>query len=166
MQPKPDPVDHALESLGGQHWPEDYDNNKLKDKIMKDFNTNRTARFSRRRTLAATLAVVLLGTAGFAAAGGVAMVQGWFITVEVNGQAVDFDESNVDVQTDGDMVTFTFDGADIGAEEGDVISITTSPGHPGTITIGEYDGDVSKVEVQVTVENAEDEEENDEENDE
>lgn len=158
MQHQHDPVDHALESLGGQHWPEDYDNNKLKDKIMKDFNTNSASRFSRRTTLAATLAVVLLGTVGFAAAGGVQMVQSWFVTLEINGQPVDVELVPIDVQQDGNSVTLSFDGADIGAQDGDVISITASAGQNGQIVVDDVNGDVTKVDVQVKDKNAKDDE--------
>lgn len=158
MQHKHDPVDHALESLGGQHWPEDYDNNKLKDKIMKDFNTNRASRFSRRSTLVATLAVVLLGTAGFAAAGGVAMVRGWFVTLEINGEHVDVELVPIDVQQDGDTVTLTFDGADIGAEDGDVISISVGAGQNGQIIVDDINGNTTTVDIQVDGKNTKDDE--------
>jgi hypothetical protein len=58
---------------------------------MQAFHTNRSSSGPGRRGLVvALLAVALLGSVGFAAAGGVQMVKGWFmsVTVEVDGQVV------------------------------------------------------------------------------
>ena len=77
---------------------------------MREFNANRSEKHPRRRLImAAALAFVLLGGAGFAAAGGVEMVKSWFITIEVDGQPIaveDFD-GDITIEEDGEMTTVT-----------------------------------------------------------
>ena len=86
---------------------------------MREFQTKREAsRLSRRGALIAALAALALGSAGFAAAGGIEMIKGWFLTVEVkvNGEVVDtidIDEADVIIETDGDAVTLTIEELEI-----------------------------------------------------
>ncbi len=92
---------------------------------MQEFQTKRSSsRLGRHGALVATLAVLLLGTAGFAVAGGVEMVKGWFITVEVNGEIVDVDVADVTVETDGDMATLTIDIEDCDIETDGEATVT------------------------------------------
>jgi len=102
----------------------------------------RHSRVGRHRVLVGALAVLLLGGAGFAAAGGVEAVRGWFtatVTAEVNGEVTDVREVVFDEQgrasmpltlpdpgdEDGVTIGFTFEGgpAPGGAEGGEVIRI-------------------------------------------
>ena len=137
MTNRHDPVDNALEALGGRSWPGDFDNNKLKDRIMQDFQTKRTnSRFAGRGALVAMLAIGLLGATGFAAAGGLTMVQTWFISAEVNGEAVEIDDADVTVVTDGNSATITVDGLEGDFEEGDEITITATSDVDGSVTQG------------------------------
>ena len=115
---------------------------------MQDLRSNASdSRLGRRGALVAALAIVLLGTAGFAAAGGVEMVRGWFVTVEVNGVPVDVDDANIDIQTDGEMATITIDGLEVPEgdfEEGQVVTVTataTSAKGGGTVIVKEVSGD-------------------------
>ena len=92
---------------------------------MREFHTKRShSLLGRRGALALALACVVLGTTGFAAAGGIEIVKGWFITIEVNGEPVDIGDADIDVRTDGDAVTITVDGLDVDVEDGAVITIT------------------------------------------
>ncbi len=129
MTNKHDPVDNALESLGHRQWPADFDNNQLKDKIMQDFQTKRSSsRFGGRGTLVALLVIGVLGVSGFAAAGGLDIVQTWFITAEINGEPVELGDTEVTVETDGEAATLSIDVGSIEGdfEEGDEITITAS----------------------------------------
>ncbi len=118
---------------------------------MNEAQTKRTRSSWRQRpVLAATLALVLLGSAGFAAAGGIGMVKGWIISVELEGVdgTVAVDLEKIDIQTEGDTTTITVDSDDL-IIEGDVkdgakVTITaTNDG--GTIkTITDADGNVLK----------------------
>ncbi len=112
MQHPIDPIDNAFESLKGRAMPGDAYNPQLKERLMREFNTNRSEKHPRRRMiLAAALAFVLLGGAGFAAAGGVDMVKSWFITIEVDGEpiAVEEFEGNITIEEDGEITTVTVD---------------------------------------------------------
>lgn len=93
MKDSHDPVDAALKSLGGRQWPGDNYNTQLENRLMQGFDSNSpTARSPRGRLLIAALAVLVMGSAGFAAVGGVEMVKSWFITVKVDGRVVDVQE--------------------------------------------------------------------------
>lgn len=82
-----DPVDRALESLRGREWPEVKLDPELENKLMHRFdNRNTTAFLSRHRVLVSALALMLVVGVSFAAAGGVALVRSWFVTVTVDGQ--------------------------------------------------------------------------------
>lgn len=110
MQNPVDPIDNAFESLKGRSMPGDAYNPQLKERLMREFSANRSEKHPRRRLiLAAALAFVLLGGAGFAAAGGVEMVKSWFITIEVDGQPIateDFN-GNITIEEDGEMTWVT-----------------------------------------------------------
>jgi hypothetical protein len=81
-----DPVDRALESLGGRQWPGYQPNTQLESKLMRSFDTQKTASFvARHRVLVPALALLLVASVGFAAAGGIELVRSWFITVTVDG---------------------------------------------------------------------------------
>ncbi len=57
---------------------------------MREFSTNRSAPYlARHRVLAATLAIAVLASLGFVAAGGIKMVKSWFVTTTVNDQVID-----------------------------------------------------------------------------
>lgn len=127
MTSKHDPVDNALESLGGRQWPQEFDNNQLKDRIMQDFQSKRSnSRFGGRGVLVALLAIGTLGMTGFAAAGGLDLVQTWFITAEVNGEPVELDGAEVTVVTEGNTSTITVDNIEGDFEEGEEVTITAT----------------------------------------
>ena len=115
MQNEPDPVDAALESLRGRQWPGDHPNFQLEEKLMSEFHTKSTTSRLRRHSMAVgILAVLVCGSVGFAAAGGVEYVQRWFFTIQVNGQEVDIGDANVQIEVlDDDVVSITLDSAEI-----------------------------------------------------
>lgn len=106
--------------------------------------------FRSRGALVATLAFVLLGAVGFTAAGGIEMLKGWIITVEVDGaESVTIDAEDILIETDDDGVTtVTIDGADIEGieevEEGATITITATSTDDGTMVIQNADGSTTK----------------------
>ena len=136
MQDQLDPVDRALESVRARQWPGDYEDNLLKDKLMREFRNQRTpSRLSRRGALIAALTVMLLGGAGFAAAGGVEIVKGWFITVTVDGEPVEVTDADITIETQGDSVTVTVENLEVAGEPLHDMTIDTV-GEPATVTIG------------------------------
>lgn len=119
MQDQLDPIDNAFESLRGRQWPGAYHNHQLREKLMREFLTRQSSsRLRRRGTLIATLALLVLGSAGFAAAGGVEMVKSWFVTVEVkiNGEVVDVVDTEAIIETDGDQMTITIEDLELDTE--------------------------------------------------
>ncbi len=68
--------------------------------------------------MVATLALLVLGSAGFAAAGGVELVKSWFVTVEVriNGEVVDVGETEAVIEIDGDQMTVTIEDMELETE--------------------------------------------------
>lgn len=113
--------------------------------MQKCLSQSSRSSFRSRGALIATLAVVVLGSVGFTAAGGFEMIKGWIITVEVEGGGnVTIDEDDVSIETNDDGVTtITIDGAEVeGAEEGATVTITaTSAGCPGgTVVVEQADG--------------------------
>ncbi len=148
-----DPVDGALESLGGRQWPGQYDNHKLKDRIVTDLKSKRTpSKFGSRGAIVASLAILILGTAGFAAAGGIGMVRGWFITVEVNGVPIDVDDADIHIEEDGDTVSITLDSANlpVDVEGGEaVITVVASPESDAQVIIGD-DQEATTIDISVT----------------
>ena len=100
-----------------------------------------------RGALVATLAFVLLGAVGFTAAGGIEILKGWIITVEIDGEGtVTLDDAAIDVETDDTgMTTVTIDGAEIeGAEEGAIVTITAASTDDGTRIIENADGQTTQ----------------------
>jgi hypothetical protein len=88
VRPDNDPVDRALESLGGRHWPSSQFNMQLESKLMRNHNTSNSASFlSRHRVLVPALAVLLVASVAFGAAGGIELVRSWFITVTIDGES-------------------------------------------------------------------------------
>ena len=119
---------------------------------MRKFDTNRASRgLGRRGTLLAALAILTVGSVGFAAAGGIHMIQGWFITVEVNGEPVDFNEDAIQVESHGDgTVTLTVDGEALGIEggqEGDeaTITIIANEADAAAVIITDEDGNTTEI---------------------
>ena len=81
---------------------------------MQEYQSRQaSSRLGRRGMVIAALGILVLGGAGFAAAGGVEVIKGWFITVEVNGQVIDLDNADVTVETEGDMTIVTISDAEI-----------------------------------------------------
>lgn len=139
MQHPIDPIDDAFESLKGRSMPGDAYDPQLKERLMREFNANRSENHHRRRLiLAAALAFVLLGGAGFAAAGGIEMVKSWFITIEVDGKPIAVEEfnGNITVEEDGEITTVTVDlpegAVDLpdGIVEGQVVTVHLSSEAP------------------------------------
>jgi hypothetical protein len=57
---------------------------------MRELESKRSATmFGRHPVLGVALAIVVLGSLGFAAAGGVGLLKSWFVTTEINGQVID-----------------------------------------------------------------------------
>jgi hypothetical protein len=84
-----DPVDRALQSLGGRQWPNAAGNSELEQRLMQSYGTQSTTSFfARHRVLIPTVAILAMAVAGFAAVGGVGMIKSWFATVTVNGKVV------------------------------------------------------------------------------
>ena len=114
MQDQLDPVDGALESLKGRTWPGSNDNEETRNKLMQEYQSKRaSSRLGRRGMVIAALGILILGGAGFAAAGGVEVVRGWFITVEVNGKVIDLDDADMTIETEGDMTIVTIKDAEL-----------------------------------------------------
>ena len=92
------------------------------------------------------LGLAVLGSAGFAAAGGIELVKSWVITVEVEGPdgPITLDLTPI-VESDGDTATISLDTGDIeGIPEGAKVTMTaTGSSDGGTITtITDADGNV------------------------
>ena len=113
MQDQFDPVDGALESLKGRTWPGSNDNEETRNKLMQEYQSKRaSSRLGRRGMVIAALAILVLGGAGFAAAGGVEVIRGWFITVEIDGRVIDLDNADMTIETEGDMTIVTIKDAE------------------------------------------------------
>jgi len=159
-----DPVDSALQSLGGQKWPGASHDNELEEKLMRAFDSKRSvSRFGRHPVLVSALAVLLLGSLGFAAAGGIEMVRSWFVTIEVNGEVIGPLEV---VPDENGNAEFDIPPIEIEGDEAAVATITIDSGE-----CGEGDGEGSTKTVSVTLDEdgghirVEQEEEDDEEED-
>lgn len=118
---------------------------------MRSFNTNRNASFvARHRILVPALAVLLVASVGFTAAGGIQLVRSWFVTTSINGEVVSQNEvvPNADgsatfaipiPETEGDttVIDMTVDGA-TNAGGSQMVTVTidgeTAPGE-ATVTI-------------------------------
>ncbi len=74
---------------------------------MQEHHHNRSSSHPNRRGLVvAMLAVALLGSVGFAAAGGVEMIKGWFmsVTVSVDGEVIASEDIVLDEEGKGTIV--------------------------------------------------------------
>jgi hypothetical protein len=156
MPDKHDIVDSALQSLAGRRWPGANHNPELESKLMKAFDTQKSKNvFYRHPLVAACLALLVLGSFGFAAAGGVQMIKALFVTVEVDGIVVhdpSFDGGPVNVtvttdETGAQTVTFTDENGNPLDAEGNVKTTVVESGEC-TMTIqqappaeSEKDGD-------------------------
>ena len=163
MSGEMDPVDRALQSLGGRSWPGSAHCNELESRLMQEFDTRRSVSpLGRHRVLVAALAVLVVGSVGFAAAGGVDWVRGWFhMTVQVNGEVVADEDVMLDENGqatlvfpaealgDGKDLTITMDSGEIEAEDID---------GEATATINAdlfVDGEDAQLQVDVDVQEAE-----------
>lgn len=116
-----DPVDRALASLAGRTWPQGHENAQLENRLMQSFNVNRTASFvARHRVVVPVIVLLMVVSVGFAAAGGIQLVRGWFVTTSINGHVVDRQE--VILNEDG-SASFTIPAPEI---EGDTAVIDMS----------------------------------------
>ena len=163
MSGEMDPVDRALLSLGGRSWPGSAHCNELESRLMQEFDTRRSVSpLGRHRVLVAALAVLFVGSVGFAAAGGVDWVRGWLrMTVEVNGEVVASEDVALD---ENGQATLVFPAEALG--DGEELSITMDAGEieaedidgEGTATINAdllVDGENAQLHVDVDVEEAE-----------
>ncbi len=164
MRNQPNELDNALDSLGKRRWPGDYNNQELKENLMQKFDTNPPSRsFGRRGPLLAALAIMTVGSVGFAAVGGVQVVRGWFVTIEVNGERVDFVEAAIQIEENDDgTVTLSVDGEALGVEggeEGEVqtITITAYETQEASMIITDDDGNTTEVRKSGTEDSTEDE---------
>ena len=116
-----------------------------------------TSKIRRHPLLAACLAVLLLGSLGFAAAGGIELVRSWFVTIEVNGEVIttqevipdengnaEFDIPPIEVE-DGEVAvtTITIDsGEEEDEDDGTMKTITVSLDEDGGhITVEQDEGE-------------------------
>ncbi len=89
MSDRPDPVERALQSLGGRQWPHDAGHAELEQNLMQSFETQtHRSFFARHRVVIPIVAILVMAIGGFAMAGGVRLIQSWLATVAVNGQVV------------------------------------------------------------------------------
>jgi len=95
----------------------------------------------------AALGILILGGAGFTAAGGVEVIRGWFITVEVNGKVIDLDDADVTIETDGDMEIVTIKSAEIDEVVEGGTAVVTVVGHASDE--GEASGEEREVKVTI-----------------
>lgn len=87
MRKNMDPVDRALESLRGREWPVNQLDPQLENKLMRSFESHKTVPLFRgHRVLFPVLGLLLVAGVSFAATGGIALIQSWFVTVTVDGQ--------------------------------------------------------------------------------
>ncbi len=125
-------------------------------------NRGSTSEIRRHPLLAACLAVLLLGSLGFAAGGGIEMVRSWFVTIEVNGEVIGSLEV---VPDENGNAEFDIPPIEVDGDEAVVTTITIDSGECGE---GDGEGGMKTVSVtldedggHITVEQEEDEEEED-----
>ena len=127
---------------------------------MQEFATQRaTFRPSRRGALIATLAVLVIVSVGFAAAGGLEMIKGWLMTVTVQVDGETFAVENVTTDEEG-RATFALSAGTL--EGGKEISLTIAgegaPGESGgakTVTVELSPDQTVTVEISAEDETAE-----------
>lgn len=123
---------------------------RTKERVMKNnFGSNAAGSPRRRHMLAATLGLAVLGSAAFAAAGGVQAVKRWFVTVELDGQKYDLElvgenpSFKIEDTNLGEDVTITLESED--ANGGGTMSVTATENEDGganvTTTTGTAPGD-------------------------
>jgi hypothetical protein len=149
-----DPVEEALQSLRERNWPGGSDNHELENRLMQAHESNRPGGFvARHRVLVPVLAVLLLGSVVFAAAGGVEVVKGWFMTmtIEVGDEVIvvdelEFDENGHAVVTlpedaveAGEEITVTLEGERPDDDDGELMTTLN-------VTV---DGNVAEIEMEV-----------------
>ena len=114
MRKESDSIDQALKSLQNEQWTTSPHRQELESKLMAQFNTPRAVTGGRHyRSLIVTLAALLIGGAGFAAAGGPEMVKKWFVTVRLvgpNGET--FDGMLEPISTDENAAEMTIETDD------------------------------------------------------
>ena len=108
MTRRNDPVDDALGLLRNEEWSGSTTNRQLENKLMSEFDANRSGGgLAKRRVFAFAAVFVAVAGATFAA-GGVEKIRQWFITIEVNGDATD-----IELDENGEA-SFTVDTQDGG----------------------------------------------------
>lgn len=152
MSDRIDPVDRALQSLGGRHWPNAAGNSELEQRLMQSYGTQSTASFfARHRVLIPTVAILAMAAAGFAAVGGVGLIKSWFATVTVNGKVVHTGEI---VPDENGRATITLPEGSLPPGEEKQVSVTLqrdAAAEPGMVTVtvtGSEDGLVVQTESQ------------------
>jgi len=90
MRESLDHVDRALDSLSRTRWTHGSDASRLWNTVARRIERDRSRSFvTRHRSLVTGLVVLTLAGAGFAAAGGFALLASLFVTVEIDGEPVD-----------------------------------------------------------------------------
>lgn len=90
MHDQNDSVNRVLNTLRSREWTGESYNPELEEKLMQQFSMNeKSLRRGRYKTIIAALGVVVVGSAGFAAAGGVAGLKSWLVRVNVAGQTTE-----------------------------------------------------------------------------
>ena len=164
MKRELDPVDSALRSLGGQHWPGPECDPKLEDKLMSSFDSptpstpRRFARIRQHPVIAASIAILLVGSVSFAATNGGEVVQEikeivgkWICVIHVG--EVDLDKAVYDPETDSYTLTLEASQTD---GEAPVVWMTDELGEPieGEFNCAFYQ-DMSEEELQQLLESSE-----------
>lgn len=113
---------------------------KTKERVMKNSIGSAAAGSPRRRhMLAATLGLAVLGSAAFAAAGGVQAVKRWFVTVELDGKTYDLElvgenpSFKIEDTQLGEDVTITLESED--ANTGGTMSVTATENEEGGVDV-------------------------------
>ncbi len=137
-----DPVDRALQSLGGRQWSPDAGRTALEHRLMESFATQQQQSFfARHRVLIPTVAILAMAVASFAAMGGIGLIQSWFATVTVNGKVVHTGEIVPDengqatitlpegsLPTGEKQVSVTLDGNNAGGSGAVTVTVTGEAG--------------------------------------
>ena len=111
---------------------------------------NPAARGGGRRVLMAILGLLVLGSVGFAAAGGIGAVQSWLITVEVNGDQIDVQTTaEIEIYESDEEIAVWLDRTGIATDTDQPslarITIAPDPDQDGAFTIQSEDGEPKTV---------------------